>query len=208
MDYYLFCEDQELVSKAKKICNLYRNPPKDVVLLSYDERTGMQALERKKILFTKPGKIMKQEFEYKRHGTQSLLGCFNVKTGKVFGKCYDRHTQNDFLNFMKKIKSKYKNEKVIIVMDNLQSHKTPAVKKWLKKQNGMIEFVFTPTHASWLNQIELWFRELNKKCLKRLSVGSKGELIYNVKNFIKTYNKYHAHPYNWKFNGILKKVAA
>ena len=96
-------------------------------------------------------------------------------------------------------------KKLTIIMDNFQSHKTPAVKKWLEEQNGMVEFIFTPKHASWLNQIEIWFKELNQKCLKRSSVKSKEEMEDRVLDWIDTYNENYAHPYNWKFDGILKK---
>ena len=136
MDYYLFCDDPELIEKAKTICDLYLHPPKD------------------------------------------------------------------------KVRDKYPGKKLTIVLDNLSSHKTENVKEWLKKQKGEVEFVFTPTHASWLNQIELWFKGLNQKCLKRVSVESLEELEKKIGSFIKTYNKYYKHPYNWKSDGILQKKAA
>jgi len=90
-------------------------------------------------------------------------------------------------------------------MDNLQSHKTPAVLEWLQQENGEVEFIFTPKHASWLNQIELWFKELNQKCVKRASTKSLEEIEKLVMDLIDTYNKYFAHPYDWKYDGILKK---
>lgn len=205
MDYYLFCEDPELVEKAKYICNLYLYPTKDRILLCYDERTGIQAIERKKIRSMIQGYPERQEFEYKRHGHIDLLAVFEVSSGKVYGLTYERHRQIEFLDFMKKVRKIYKRKKLTIIMDNLQSHKTPAVMKWLKEQKGMVEFIFTPKHASWLNQIEVWFKELNQKCIKRSSSTSKVEIAKKILNWIDTYNKYFAHPYNWKFNGILKK---
>jgi transposase len=205
MDYYLFCEDPELIEKAKKICDLYLNPPKNRVLLCYDERTGIQAIKRAKIKHMIPGYPAKREFEYKRHGHIDLLAIFEVSSGKVFGVQYEKHRQIEFLDFMKKVRQLYKRKKLTIIMDNLQSHKTPAVQEWLKEQKGMVEFVFTPKHASWLNQIEVWFKELNQKCIKRSSVASKDEMAENILNWITTYNRHYAHPYNWRFNGILKK---
>jgi len=208
MDYYLFCEDPDLVKKAKKICGLYLNLSPDWVLLCYDERTGIQALEREKALGIKCGYTAKQEFEYIRHGRKDLLAVFEVKTGKVFGKCYDKHRGIEFLDFLKKVRRRYKGKKLKIILDNLSTHMTPAVKEWLENQEGMIEFIFLPKHASWLNQIEIWFRELNSKCLKWLSVKNKIELQEKVMLWIKTYNKKFAHPYEWKYKGRILKNAA
>lgn len=205
MEYYLFCEDPELLEIAKRICGLYLDPPQDRLLLCYDERTAIQARECFKILPALPGYPEKQDFHYRRHGKKDLLAVFEVTTGKVFGKCYDRHRQWEFLDFLKRVRKRYKGKKVTIILDNLRSHKTPAVRKWLKEQKGDVEFVFTPLHASWLNQIEIWFRELNQKCLKRLSVASTEELSIKVHEWIKTYDKFFAHPYDWKSEGILKK---
>jgi transposase len=205
MNYYLFCEDPELHRKAKRICSLYLNPPEDRIVLSFDERSGTQALERKHYLPCRKGVTAKVDFNYVRHGTIDLFAVFDIRTGEVFGDYYLRHTQNEFMNFMDKVVKRYKGQKLTIILDNLRTHTTPAVKKWLKEHNGMVKFVFTPKHASWLNQIELWFRELNQKCLKRLSVRSTDELKGAMKAWIKTYNRHYAHPYNWKSNGILKR---
>jgi transposase len=208
MDYYLFCEDPELIEKAKYICNLYLKPPKDRVLLSYDERTAIQAKERSMIKMVRPGYPERQDCHYKRHGHTDLLAVFEVGSGQVYGSCYKRHRQIEFLGFMKKVRKRYEGKKLTIILDNLQTHKTPNVKNWLKEQNGEVEFVFTPKLASWLNQIEIWFKELNQKCLKRLSAESVEELKKKINNWIGTYNRYFAHPYNWKSEGILKKHEA
>jgi len=106
---------------------------------------------------------------------------------------------------MKKVRERYPGKKLTIIMDNLQSHKTPAVLEWLQQENGEVEFVFTPKHASWLNQIELWFKELNQKCVNRASTKSLEEMENRVMDWIDTYNKYFAHPYDCKYDGILKK---
>ncbi len=207
MDYYLFCDDPELIEKAKTICDLYLHPPKDRVLLSYDERTAIQGKIRYPILRMVAGISEKRYFNYKGLGTKDLLAIFEVETGEVYGQCYNRHTQYEFIEFLDKVRDKYPGKKLTIVLDNLSSYKTENLKEWLKKQNGEVEFVFTPTHASWLNQIELWFKELNQKCLKWLSVESLEELERKIVSFIKTYNKYYKHPYNWKSDSILQKKA-
>ena len=208
MEYYLFCEDPRLLERAKYICGLYLEPPHDRVLLCYDERTAMQAKERYKTLPAIPGYPEKQDFHYKRHGKRDLLAVFEVESGKTFGRCYEQHRQYEFLDFLKAVRKKYRRKKLTIILDNLQSHKTPNVVKWLGEQKGMVEFVFTPLHASWLNQIEIWFRELNQKCLKRLSVSSAEQLAIQVCNWIETYNENFAHAYNWRAGEILKQHAA
>ncbi len=208
MYYYLFCEDPELLERAKYICGLYLEPPQGRVLLCYDERTAMQAKERFKVLAAIPGYPQKQDFHYRRHGKRDLLAVFEVKTGKVFGRCYEHHRQYEFLDFLKQVRKKYRGKRLTIILDNLQSHKTPKVMKWLEEQKGEVEFVFTALHASWLNQIEIWFRELKQKCLKRLSVSSVEELVIRVYDWIGTYNDNFAHAYNWKAGEILKKHVA
>ena len=206
MKYYLNCKDTDLLKKARKICRLYLNPPKNAILLSFDEKSGTQALERKILRQTGPAKPFRMEFEYKRHGTTDLFAAFEVKTGKVFGKCYKKHSSKEFLHFLKLLRKKYKRKRLIIILDNLKTHYTKEIRLWLKSQKGMIKFVFTPKHASWLNQVEIWFRHISQKCLKRLSVLSIEELKKKIMLWIRTYNRYYAKPYNWKFNGILKGV--
>ena len=208
MRYYLFCEDPELHKKAKKICRLYLNPPENRILLCFDERSGTQALERKNYRPMSQGRSARMDFNYVRHGTTDLFAVYNVKTGKVFHEFYKRHTQIEFLDFMKKVVKKHKGRKLTIILDNLRTHKTQMVMEWLNKQKGNVEFVYTPKHASWLNQVEIWFRELNQKCLKGLSVTSIQELHHESDKWIRTYNKHFAHPYNWESKGILKYHAA
>lgn len=203
MEYYLNCKDADLLKKARKICRLYLNPPKNAILLSFDEKSGTQALERKILQTMSPGKLYRMEFEYKRHGTTDLFAAFEVKTGKVFGRCYAKHSSKEFLHFLKLLRKKYKGKRLIIILDNLKTHYTDEIKIWLKSQKGMVKFVFTPKHASWLNQVEIWFRYISQKCLKRLSVLSIKELIKKLNTWIRTYNTFYAKPYNWKFNGIL-----
>lgn len=206
MEYYLNCKDVDLLKKARKICRLYLNPPKNAVLISFDEKSGTQALEREILRQTGMGKIYRMEFKYKRHGTIDLFAAFEVKTGKVFSKCYAKHSSKEFLHFLKLLRKRYKGKRMIIILDNLKTHRTEEIKQWLKAQKGMVKFVFTPKHASWLNQVELWFRHISQKCLKRLSVTSVKELIRKIIAWIRTYNMFYAKPYNWKFNGILSGV--
>ena len=210
MEYYLFCEDSELIKKAREICSIYLNPPKDRIVLCYDERSGTQALERSITTPMGPGKLMRQDFGYKRHGVLDLLAVFDIKSGRVFGDCFSRHRSREVLRFLKRVARKYRGKKITFIMDNLRTHKTEEIISWVESHKGRIEIIYTPKHASWLNQIELWFRSLNQKCLKRLSVKSVQELEQKIKKWIRTYNKHFAHPYNWHSKGILTglKIAA
>ena len=200
IEYYLTKTDPEFFSKAERILDIYQHPPEDGVVLSVDERTAIQVLER---LYAgkplRPGYPEKVEFHYKRHPTFTLLAGLCIQNGHVFGQCYQRHTQYQFLDFMQQLADFYAETKLYIILDNLNTHKTRLVKNWLSEQNGRIEFIFTPFHGSWLNQIEIWFNILQRKCLSRMNSSSTDEGKEHVLNYIDTWNWYYAKPFNWKF---------
>jgi len=200
LEYYLTKTDPDFFSKAKRILDIYQSPPADGVVISFDERTAIQVLER---LYPgkplKPGYPEKMEFHYKRHPTFSLLAGLSIQTGHVFGRCYRQHTQHQFLNFMHQLTELYGERKLYIILDNLSTHKTELVKNWLAEQNGRVEFIFTPFHGSWLNQIEIWFNILQGKCLRRMNCSSTEAGMTHVLDFLGTWNNYYARPFNWKF---------
>ncbi len=158
-EYWLNSTDPDFEAKQTEIIGLYLNPPENALVISVDEKTGLQALGRKHP--NKParkGSPEKMEFEYKRHGTVSLIASLAVHQGEVVGKCYERHTNNEFIDFLEEIDASYGhcNKEIHLIADNLSVHKHQRVKDWLSaRPNYFIHF--TPTHASWLNQIELWF---------------------------------------------------
>jgi len=205
--YEMWCNSQDPDFEAKQIevIGLYMNPPENAVVLCVDEKTGMQALGRNYHKPMKPGYPERISNEYIRHGTKSLIAAFLVHKGKVFGKCYDRHRHNEFLDFLEEVRKRYPRQELRIIVDNLSTHKHPNVEKWLKKRNGRIKFHFTPTHASWLNQIELWFSILSRKVLKRGIFGSRDELVKSIMDFIKKYNK-EAKPFRWTYTGEPLKI--
>ncbi len=125
--------------------------------------------------------------------------------GNIIGKCYDKHRHKEFVDFLDKIEKEYPIGELHIVVDNLSVHKHIKVKNWLKKRNGRIKFHFTPTHASWLNQVELWFNILSRKVLKRGIFNSREELVETVMNFIEQYNK-EAKPFKWTYTGAPLKM--
>lgn len=201
-EYWLNSTDPDFEAKQTEIIGLYLNPPENALVISVDEKTGLQALGRKH-----PNKPVtkdspeKMEFEYKRHGTVSLIASLAVHQGEVMGKCYERHTNNEFIDFLEEIDQSYGhcNKEIHLIVDNLSVHKHQRVRDWLSERpNYFIHF--TPTHASWLNQIELWFSIYARKIVKRGVFSSKDALIDKTLEFIKLYNK-NAKPFRWTYTG-------
>lgn len=148
----------------------------------------------------RPREPERVDHEYVRHGTKSLLAALLVHKGEVMGKCYDRHRHQEFLDFMKTIETSFPDKELHLIVDNLSVHKHKKVKEYLKEREDRIFLHFTPTHASWLNQIELWFSILSRKVLQRGIFNSKKELIDSIMNFIEQYNK-EAKPFRWTYAG-------
>jgi transposase len=153
----------------------------------------------------KPGSPEKMEFEYVRHGTQALIASFVVQSGEVFGKTYDRHTRYEFLDFMQDVAEKHPDKNLYFIMDNFRTHKTKEVMEWVESQEGRIHFHFTPTHASWLNQIELWFSILARKFLKRNIFDSVDDMVKKLMSYIEEYNR-NAKPFRWTYAGEPLKI--
>mgnify|MGYP005847510701 CR=1 FL=1 len=199
-EMWLNSQDPDFEAKQAEIIGLYLNPPENALVLCVDERTGMQALGRvapdKPV---RPGSPAKREFEYIRHGTKSLLAALAVHSGKVTGECYDRHTHLEFLDFLKMLSKAYPSGELHLIVDNLSVHKHENVQRWLQS-HPRIKFHFTPTHASWLNQIEIWFSILGRKVLKRGIFNSKEELVAKILDYIEQYNR-TARPFRWTYTG-------
>lgn len=200
--YEMWCnsQDPDFETKQIDVIGLYLNPPENAVVLSVDEKTSIQVLGRKYHKPVMPGHPEKFDNHYIRHGTKSLIAAFLVHKGTIMGKCYNRHRHTEFIDFLNEIEKAYPQAELHIIVDNLSVHKHSEVKQWLKKRNGRIKFHFTPTHASWLNQIELWFNILSRKVLKRGIFNSREELVKTVMNFIEQYNK-EAKPFKWTYTG-------
>ena len=185
--------------KAAEVCGLYLNPPANALVVCVDEKTGIQALGRKHPdKPERPGSRRKREFEYIRHGTASLFAAFLVHSGEVIADVKDRHTRVEFIEFMEELNRKCPKDKAIyVIVDNLAVHKTKEVRQWLTRHQRF-EFVFTPTHASWLNQVEMWFSILTRRFLKDGIFDSKEELVERLMFYIKQYNT-HAKPFRWTY---------
>jgi transposase len=197
---WLKCSDPEFASKAKRVCALYLRPPSDGVVISVDEKP-LQALERKYPTTVDPRDgSLRREYEYIRHGTQTLLGAFDVGTGRVFGRVVPERSGEALVSFMEELASRYPTGKVYVVWDNLNIHKDGPGERWTKfnqRHGDRFVFVYTPKHASWLNQIEIWFSILHRRVLRYGSFASLEEQAARVRGFIGRWNRWERHPFRW-----------
>lgn len=200
--------DKAFAEKLEAIVGLYMSPPENAIVLSCDEKSQIQALDR-----TQPGLPMKKgraatmTHDYKRNGTTTLFAALNTLTGEVLGTCAKRHRHQEWLVFLRKInQSTPKDKEIHIICDNYATHKHPKVKSWLR-YHQRFHVHFTPTSASWLNMVERFFRELTVKQLRRGIFRSVEELQTAVMAFIEKHNKAPA-PYIWTKSAtdILEKV--
>jgi transposase len=189
--------DPEFAPKAAEIVGLYLDPPENAVVLCVDEKPSIQALERAQGYLRLPnGRAVRgQSHEYKRHGTSTLFAALEVATGRVTGMQTKRKRREEFLAFMNEVVAAYPNQEIHVVLDNFSTHK-PKHDLWLSR-NPSVHFHFTPTHASWLNQVEIWFSVLSRAALKGSSFGSVQQLCACIDRFIQTYNRF-AKPFRWK----------
>jgi len=190
--------DPNFAEKVIDIVGLYMNPPEKAMILSVDEKTQIQALDRTQpMLQLRPGQIERHTHDYKRHGTSNLYAAFDIMTGKVMGRITKRHRSREFLDFLRQIeKASPKDLDLHIIIDNSSTHKTEAVTSWLAKHPRVYPH-FTPTSASWLNAVESWFSILERKAIHRGAFTSVGALKKAIQNFIDSHNDYSAKPFKW-----------
>jgi transposase len=207
---WLKSPDPMFREKVKAVCDVYVNPPApgDVVLC-IDEKPGMQALQHKH-RFRPPtiGVAGRCEFEYIRNGTRNLFAAFNPHTGEVFGKVTKRRRADDLMSFMEQVARRHPTGTVTVVWDNLNIHKGQRWVEFNQRHGNRFRFIFTPLHASWCNQVEVWFSILQRRVLKHNSFESVHELAAQVAAFIKHWNDWEAHPFRWKFRGDFISRAA
>ena len=196
--------DPEFVAKAAEIVGLYLAPPENAIVLAVDEKPSIQALERAQGYLKLPnGRAMTgQSHDYKRHGTTTLFAALNLASGEVVGRHYKRRRRLEFLDFMNKLVAAHPEREIHVVLDNLSPHK-PKRDMWLKRHKN-VQFHSTPTHASWLNQIEIWFSVLAKKSLDGASFTSVEELVVHIDAFIADYNR-TARPFVWTKSEVHQK---
>jgi transposase len=189
--------DPLFVDKVQDIVGLYLSPPNRAIVLCVDEKSQIQALDREQpVLPMMPGVAERRTHTYIRHGTTSLFAALDIATGAVIGKCYKRHRAKEFLDFLKQLDARMpEGPDVHLVMDNYATHKTPKIKAWLARRPHW-HVHFTPTSASWINQVERWFAELTRKQLQRGVHRSTAELENDIVAFIDAHNE-NPKPYKW-----------
>lgn len=198
--------DPEFETKMLDIVGLYLDPPDNAIVLSVDEKTQIQALDRTQpVLPLTYGKPKRLTTTYKRNGTVSLMAALSVHQGEITANPVEKNDADNFLKFLKKLDRKYKNKRLHIIVDNLSIHKHQKVQEWLKKKRK-IQLHFTPTYSSWLNQIEIWFNILSRDVLKGGVWQSKKQLVDQIMDYIKVYNETRAKPFEWTYNGKSIKV--
>lgn len=190
--------DPEFTEKSAAIIGLYLNPPLNALVLSVDEKPSIQALERKTgYIETRDHQTVRAyQSTYQRHGTLNLFAALNVATGHIQAQTTQTKTREDFLQFMDQVLQEVPEDKEVhVILDNYCTHKKNN--EWLKKYEGRVQFHFTPTSASWLNQIEIWFGILSRKTLKEASFSSAEELKNAIEAFIVRHNQ-KAQPFKWR----------
>lgn len=202
--------DPFFVEKVRDVVGLYMNPPQNALVLCVDEKSQIQALDRTQpILPLRPGSAEGVTHDYYRHGTTTLFAALNIKTGELLGRCMPAHTRREFLHFLRHIdKNVPKDLDVHLIMDNYATHKTAEVKRWFSR-HPRFKCHYTPTYASWINQVERWFALLTERALRRNAFTSVKDLIQCIEKYIDQHNE-NPTPFVWAASAdqILEKVAS
>lgn len=190
--------DPEFAEKVVDVVGLYLNPPSNAVVLSVDEKTQIQALDRTQpLLQLRPGQIERRTHDYKRHGTASLYAAFDVATGEVIARITARHRAKEFLQFLRQVDRQVPGSLDLhIILDNSSTHKTEAVQQFVS-EHPRFYFHFTPTSSSWLNAVEMWFSQLERRALYRGVFTSVKELREELRRYITVHNEESAKPFVW-----------
>jgi transposase len=193
---FKFSRDPQLTEKIVDVVGLYLDPPKGALVLCVDEKTQIQALDRTQpTLPMKRGKAQRMTHDYKRNGTTSLYAALENASGEVTGSCYPQHRHQEFIAFLNQLVRAYPRRALHIVLDNSSTHSTPEVERGLERHQR-VHFHFTPTGASWMNMVEIWFSILTNQQIRRGVYRDVPELIAAIEHFIASYNQ-HARPFVW-----------
>jgi len=206
LEGYIASNDPDFETKAADVIGLYLNPPQHAAVFCVDEKTHIQALDRKDpVLPLSPGRAERHGFEYFRHGTLSLYAAFNTKTGEVLGRTTQRHTSAEFVAFLTDIVANQpKGKEIHVIADNLSAHKTNQVAEFLT-EHPTVHLHFTPTYSSWLNQVELWFAKIERDVIARGVFTSVPDLKRKLMRYIRQYNK-DAKPVKWKYFDTSRRI--
>ena len=200
LERYLASDDPNFESKAADIIGLYLRPPQHAAVFCVDEKTAIQALDRlDPVLPLSLGHAERHGFEYYRHRTLSVYAALDTKTGRVHGKTATRHTSRDFVAFLQEVVSLCPpRQQIHIILDNLAAHKTQLVRDFLQR-HPCVQFHFTPTYSSWLNQVEIWFAKIEREVIARGIFTSVPDLARKLRRYINAYSA-NARPIQWKYS--------
>jgi transposase len=208
IETFKFSTDPELEGKIRDVIGLYLNPPEGAVVVSVDEKSQIQALDRTApMLPLRPGLPARQTYDYKRNGTTTLFAALEVATGKITADaCYPRHRHQEFLRFLKKVAAACPGTDLHVVLDNYSTHKHPAIRAWLK-DNPRVTLHFTPTGCSWLNMVEIFFGIITRQAIRHGTFRSVKDLTAAIGAFIDAYND-RCQPFAWTKNAdeLLAKI--
>ena len=206
LDRYMASNDPQFEEKAAAIIGLYLQPPQNAAVFCVDEKSAIQALDRlDRCLPLSPGRAEKHGFEYYRHGTLSLYAALNPQTGEVIGQTAARHTSQEFVTFLDEVVSTQPADREVhIILDNFSAHKTELVKTYLQDHPN-VQFHFTPTYSSWLNQVESWFSKLQRDVIDRGVFSSVADLNRKILRYIRLYGK-TAKPFRWKYSDVSRRM--
>src|SRR5438552_18495844 len=195
--HFKLSKDPFFVEKVRDIAGLYLNTPENAVVLCVDEKSGIQALERTQpMLPLGLGYVEGVTHDYRRHGTTTLFAALDTANGKVLAKCRPRHRHQEYLRFLREIeKNVPKNLEVHIIVDNYATHKHLRVKRWFATR-PRFHVHFTPTYASWLNQVEMWFNRITQQAIRRGTFSSVKDLVEKIDHYVQNSNR-RAQPFVW-----------
>lgn len=208
VETFKFSTDPAFVDKLRDVVGLYFNPPDRALVLSVDEKSQIQALDRTQpLLPLRPGIPARQTHDYRRHGTTTLFTALNVLDGQVIGQCLPRHRHQEFLRFLRHVEAQTPPDLALhLIVDNYGTHKHATVRRWLAR-HPQVHLHFTPTGATWLNLVERWLRELTTKRIRRGTFRSVPALIQAITDYIAEHNR-HPKPFVWTApaSEILRKI--
>ncbi|MCH6554770.1 MAG: IS630 family transposase [Acidobacteria bacterium] len=206
VERYLLSPDPDFERKAADIIGLYLKPPQHATVFCVDEKSAIQALDRRDpVLPLSPGRAERHGFEYRRHGTLALFAAFDTKTGQVFGRTAARHTSAEFVAFLEELVATQPRRKEIhVILDNFSTHKTKQVHAFLAA-HPRVHFHFTPTYSSWLNQVELWFAKIERDVIARGIFSSVPNLARKLMRYIRHCNR-ESRPVRWTYKTPKRRI--
>jgi transposase len=208
LERYTASPDPDFERKAADIIGLYLHPPAHAAVFCVDEKTAIQALDRRDpVLPLSPGRAERHGFEYLRHGALSLYAALEVGTGHIEARTAARHTSGEFLTFLDQlVATQPRRRELHLIVDNFSAHKTRAVQAWLAA-HPRVTLHYTPTYSSWLNQVELWFAKIERDCIARGIFTSTADLRRKLMHYIRAHNR-TCRPFHWAYTNPTHRIRA